>query len=267
MKKVLTILAIILTAYAKAESWKIEAVVIHDEKTNKTQKITNPTGTVFFDFVNKVITMPSQYYPGWFVFNVCEDGGSDENTVSYYLRRKDFTPFSNHYIIFNFADSAYYYGGYEGVVLIMYKGLKKTIYISRIEDERSGVEYLEYLKGKFNSITFDWYFIDNDAKGNLFFAKGEPIKEVGDDKKIKIWLKVLMKNPEKFKGAFYKNVELKFIMNFDCINKQLMSEDYYYYSSAGDLIEQQRGEYSWDYAVPETIGETLLKKICVWFGN
>lgn len=132
---------------------------------------------------------------------------------------------------------------------------------------------ITFLLLSLNAFSQNWIEATKDKFGNKFYIKSSIVSKGGDfgndESVIKIWTKQTVKKisdqRSKSKGKVYLNAYMIELMEFDCNNSKSRILSRTVYSSTGTVIGENTIDSNfseWDYIIPDSIGETLLGKVC-----
>lgn len=125
----------------------------------------------------------------------------------------------------------------------------------------------------FNGFSQKWIEVTKDKFGNKYYIKSSIVSKGGDfgneESVIKIWTKEtneqLTDNRTKSKPKVYKNVYVIELTEFDCNSSKMRTLSRTAYSATGSVIVGNtiNADFAdWDYIIPDSVGETLLGKVC-----
>jgi len=252
----------IINSYAMQEKWIIDSAVVFNKKTKKILNVNPRLGYAFLDFTNHIFTFPYEVHQGLFNFNHVE-GYLTEDGLSYYFRDKSFSNTTNKSIHLTLSIPSQESNN-NARIYITTNSTTTTIYIRRLAFEPIDREYLTQIKSGLDDIRFDWIYIGDTNEGNNLFLFSTPAKNQTADG-ITLWVKEEMLT-YKHKNIVYRKAVCKSMMRFDCSSNRILVAENHYYTEKGNLIKSDDGS-EWGNVIPETVGETLLKKACLHFRN
>jgi hypothetical protein len=131
---------------------------------------------------------------------------------------------------------------------------------------------LIFLLISLNSLAQKWNEVAVDKSGMKYSIKSSYLSKGGDygseEGLVKIWTK---KSPVKLhmkNGKYYKNAYFIELIEFDCKNSKTKLFARIAYSLNGNVIFSDNFDSfdnDWENIVPDTVGETILNKVCELF--
>lgn len=118
----------------------------------------------------------------------------------------------------------------------------------------------------------NWIYVGKDKLKNEFYIKSTYVSKQGiNDEIIKIWTKKIyttFTDNSEGKNTTYQNAYFIELVLFDCSNNKYKLISTTAYSSDGIMIYDRmhsENTQDWEYAVPDSVGESVLKKVCNTF--
>ena len=118
----------------------------------------------------------------------------------------------------------------------------------------------------------NWILVGKDKIKNEFYIKSTYVSKQGaNDEIIKIWTKKIyttFNDNSEGKNTTYQNAYFIELALFDCSNNKYKLISTTAYRSNGVVIYDRTYSEStqdWEYAVPDSVGEAVLKKVCNTF--
>lgn len=258
MRAVLFICLISCPFFAKSQylTWWVEKETTYNSLTKKTKVDSTKNGIIVLDGTSKLITV-----------------SRNDKTVEYPFNYSDKSPFSNDsdfaysFQLMSFSDKAARHvfsfntrNKYDGTIEIQEGQLKTKYYVSSGGDVPSGDNYLPFLDSQFANIHFDWIYSGIKTKDEIYFINSEPVDNRSSGQ-TKVWIKEILRS-HTYQGKTYANVECKALCTYDFDEQKYKTDDIYFYSSDGDVIDSSLNSYSeWDNIIPGTVGEGLYRKV------
>lgn len=125
----------------------------------------------------------------------------------------------------------------------------------------------------FSSIIFsqEWVLVRTTSNGNQFYVRDKPVKKRGNI--ITIWTKTTGENIKTIKDGnelILKNGYFLQLNDYDCENLRSKLLSVVYYDSEGNVVKSIDSKdflTEWTYIIPETIGETIINKVCEFYNK
>ncbi len=112
-----------------------------------------------------------------------------------------------------------------------------------------------------------WIYIGSTNDGtSKFFLNSLYVSK--DGSVIKVWTKIESKKESIYKNGKtlnYVNVKSLYLNEFDCSDRMSKINSVIYYDSKGTVITSSDEKTNWKNIIPDTIGESILKKVCELF--
>lgn len=124
------------------------------------------------------------------------------------------------------------------------------------------------------SLCQDWYYVGVDKDGDKWYVKSSYVKkedDYGSGENIKIWTKKELKKTtikRKGKSLTYTNAKELQLILANCSDKRIKVITTTVYNSQGNVIVNytyEDYEQEWIDIVPDSVGESVLNKICELF--
>ncbi|MEJ7587680.1 MAG: surface-adhesin E family protein [Ferruginibacter sp.] len=113
----------------------------------------------------------------------------------------------------------------------------------------------------------DWIFLGNSKNVGEIYCKAQYHARTNEG--FKEWVK-FKKKTQILKGVLYKNPELNYLYIFDCENKRIKLCQFVMYNDKNEVVGSiviTDYEQTWEDAVPESVAELMLKKVCPIFNQ
>jgi hypothetical protein len=120
----------------------------------------------------------------------------------------------------------------------------------------------------------DWVYIGKDNYGDIYYCQSTHVSKGSSFKgqfTYRVWTKKICKSSYIIKGnkkIKVTNVTEKALREYDCINKRTKFISTVIYNSKSEVIYSYKpSEHMTDFedVIPDSIGESLLEKICELF--
>lgn len=112
-----------------------------------------------------------------------------------------------------------------------------------------------------------WIYVGSTTEGSAkFFLNSLYVSK--DGSVIKVWTKIESKKESIYKNGKalnYINVTSLYLNEFDCSDRMSKINSVIYYDSKGTVIKSSDEETNWANIIPDTIGESILRKVCELF--
>jgi hypothetical protein len=120
------------------------------------------------------------------------------------------------------------------------------------------------------SFSQEWIFLTMQKETDSIFMKSNYVSKVDDEGRrdvIKIWIKTYQKHLS-FGKKSYENGEVRTLWYIDCEAKQYKMTNYVLYDHSRSLINSHSDDFAkYEDVVPDTIGESIINKVCSTFNN